>query len=106
MICLCMKLQMLNYMRYRTDKGICKLTAEQYNHKIFDGEPETEQEFSDTAWTMNPALADDPDAGLFRDLLQEAEYDVIPAGKDWELTLSDQVEKLTCDVHRRGDQAR
>ena len=51
-------------------------------------------------------LADDPDAGLFRDLLQEAEYDVIPAGKDWELTLSDQVEKLTCDVHRRGDQAR
>ena len=62
MICLCMKLQMLNYMRYRTDKGICKLTAEQYNHKIFDGELETEQEFSDTAWTMNPALADDPDA--------------------------------------------
>lgn len=61
MICLCMKLQMLNYMRYRTDKGIRKLTAEQYNHRIFDGVLETEQELGDTIWTMNPALADDPD---------------------------------------------
>ncbi len=62
LICLCMKMQVLNFMRFRTRDGIRKLTAERYNREIFDGCLETKQEMENVIWTMEPALAEDAEA--------------------------------------------
>ena len=54
MVALCVRLQTLNYMCFRSRSRPRKMSAQEYNHLLFDGLLETQQEFKDLIREKKP----------------------------------------------------